>query len=80
MDVVLLDVTLLYTFHKKKYKVTVIDNLKGNSSKRNLKLLKKLNRKINFFHFDIKKFDILKKLFKNSTSFNNFCSWTNCCY
>ena len=51
-------------FSQKKYKVTVIDNLKGNSSKRNLKLLKKLNRKINFFHFDIKKFDILKKLFK----------------
>ena len=41
-------------FSQKKYKVTVIDNLKGNSSKRNLKLLKKLNRKINFFHFDIK--------------------------
>ena len=51
-------------FSQKKYKVTVIDSLKGNSSKRNLKLLKNLNRKINFFHFDIKKFDILKKLFK----------------
>tara|TARA_E500000178_G_scaffold356569_1_gene435545 strand:+ start:1537 stop:2553 length:1017 start_codon:yes stop_codon:yes gene_type:complete len=51
-------------FSQKKYKVSVIDNLKGNSSKKNLKLLKNLNKKINFFHFDLKKFNILKKIIK----------------
>ena len=54
--------TTLY-FSKKNYKVFVIDNLKGNSSKKNFKLLKKLE-KVVFFRFDIKKFGILQKKIK----------------
>ncbi len=52
-------------FTKKKYKTFIIDNLKGSSSKKNLKLIKSFNPSVNFYKNDIRNFKNLSKLIKS---------------
>lgn len=56
--------TALYLFKKKKYKITIIDNFTGASSKRNFFILKKNNVKIPVFKTNVKNFSKINELIK----------------
>ena len=51
-------------FLKKNYRVSVIDNLSGSSSKKNLNLIKKTYPKINFSKVNIKNYKNLSQFIK----------------
>ena len=64
--------TVLY-FLKKRYRISIIDNLSGSSSKKNIYLIRKLSPNIQFYNLNIKNE-------KNKTRKYNFCCRASCCY
>ena len=55
--------TVLY-FLKKRYRISIIDNLSGSSSKKNIYLIRKLSPNIQFYNLNIKNYNSLSKIVK----------------